>query len=109
MIIDYEAIGRRIREIRKQKKITQEHIAELLEVSPVYISQIETARTKISLEMLVNLANLLNTEPGFLLNGAICKESNYLVSELDSLLHGCSPEKRKLILAVSKLIAGHDD
>jgi transcriptional regulator with XRE-family HTH domain len=106
MIIDYEAMGRRIKKIRKQQKITQKHLAESLEVSTVYISQIENGKTKINLERLVNLANLLDTEPGFLLNGTICKAKNYLLPELDLILQECSLEKREVILAMSKLIAG---
>jgi transcriptional regulator with XRE-family HTH domain len=105
MVIDYEAIGRRIKKIRQQKKITQEYLAELLEVSAVYMNQIENAKTKINLERLVNLANLLDTEPGFLLDGTICKVKNYLFPELDLILQECSPEKRQVILAMSKLIA----
>jgi transcriptional regulator with XRE-family HTH domain len=105
MVIDYEAIGRRIKKIRQQKKVTQEHLAELLEVSAVYMNQIENGKTKINLERLVNLANLLDTEPGFLLDGTICKAKNYLFPELDLILQECSPEKRQVILAMSKLIA----
>ncbi|MGD9154028.1 MAG: helix-turn-helix transcriptional regulator [Bacillota bacterium] len=108
MIIDYEAIGQRIKKIRQQKKITQEQLAELLGVSSVYMNQIENAKTKINLERLVNLANLLDTEPGFLLNGTICKARNYLFPELDLILQECSPEKRRVILAISQLIAEFD-
>ena len=37
----------------------------------VYISKIENAKTKPSLEVLVMIAEVLDTEPGFLLKGTL--------------------------------------
>ena len=59
MSIDYVVIGNRIREIRKDKKMTQAYLAELSGVEPSNISHIERAATKLSLPTLVNIANAL--------------------------------------------------
>ena len=43
MELDYKEIGRRVARRRKQLKLTQEFLAELVDVSPQYISYIEHA------------------------------------------------------------------
>ena len=60
MSINYQIIGKRIREIRKREKISQEKLAERSELSTQYISQIETAARRASLTSLVNIAGALN-------------------------------------------------
>lgn len=52
MSINYKLIGERIQKSRKEKNITQEELAELIEVSAGYISQIERGITKPNLTMM---------------------------------------------------------
>ena len=52
MGVDYSAIGRRMKQKRKQAGMTQDNLAEKLSVSVGYISQMERGVTKISLETL---------------------------------------------------------
>nr|WP_092069277.1 helix-turn-helix transcriptional regulator [Dendrosporobacter quercicolus]NSL47417.1 helix-turn-helix transcriptional regulator [Dendrosporobacter quercicolus DSM 1736]SDL88606.1 Helix-turn-helix domain-containing protein [Dendrosporobacter quercicolus] len=108
MNIDYIAIGQRIKRIRK-KRFTQEKLAEKLDVTPVYISQVENGKTKINLEMLVRIAGLLDTDPGYFINGASYQTQDYLKSDLANLLRDCPPERLQLIYNVVKLIANHGE
>ena len=48
MNIDYKLIGERIKRMRKSNGITQEILAERLNVSIGYVSQVERGITKIS-------------------------------------------------------------
>lgn len=105
MYIDYSAVGQRIKKVRKEKNLTQEKLAENLEVSTVYISQVENGKTKLNLEMLVRIADLLGTDPGYFLTGVSCGSQDYLLSDLALLLQDCPPDKRRLIMDVAKLIA----
>ena len=59
--IDYKEIGKRIKEKRIIKRLTQQKLAEQLEVSDEYMSKIETGKTKISLRRLSQLSVLLDT------------------------------------------------
>ena len=45
MNVDYGAIGRRIKQVRRSRDMTQERLAEALSVSVGYISQIERGVT----------------------------------------------------------------
>jgi len=105
MYIDYKAIGQRIKRARKQKGFTQERLGEDLDVSTVYISQIENGKTKINLEMLIRIATLLNINPGFFITGVSYHTQDYLKSEIIMLLQICPPERRQLIFDVAKVIA----
>ena len=56
MNVDYGAIGRRIKQVRRSRDMTQERLAEALSVSVGYISQIERGVTKINLDTLAAVA-----------------------------------------------------
>ena len=104
MLIDYNLIGVRIRTARKRKSYTQEQLAELLSISVVYISQIENGKTKLSLEMLVNLASLLDSEPGWLLSGTVLNTSTDMPHEVSTILQNSTPKKLRLITELLKVI-----
>ena len=69
--IDYKGIGERIKESRINKNMTQDTLAELIEVNPSFISNIERAKTKMSTETLTSIARNLNTSVDYLLFGNI--------------------------------------
>ena len=46
MEINYALIGKRIRETRKQRGLSAEELAEIADLSTVYISYIENAKRK---------------------------------------------------------------
>ncbi len=69
MKLDYIEIGRRIARRRKQLNLTQEFLAELVDVSPQYISHIEHARSIPSTEVIMRLAIALDTTPDEFLVG----------------------------------------
>ena len=104
MVVDYFAIGRRIKQARKAKGYTQEKLAEKLDISIVYVSQIENGRTKLNLEMLFRIAHLLDADPGFLLTGAAGQAQNAPPSDIETLLAECPPDKRKLLLEIIKVV-----
>lgn len=65
------AIGKRphfVREWRKHRKMTQEHLAELVGVSTASISQLETGKQGFTDTTLYALATALGAEPGDLLS-----------------------------------------
>ena len=58
--INYEAIGERVRHRRRVLRLTQEQVAERVEVSTSFIGHIERAEKKPSLETMTKLARALN-------------------------------------------------
>ena len=45
MEIDYKAIGQRIKIARIKKGITQEAVADLIDITPAHMSNVETGKT----------------------------------------------------------------
>ena len=65
--MNYAEIGQRIKKYRKQKNLSQEQLAEKVNISPTHMSHIETGATKLSLQVLVDLAQALDTSTDSLL------------------------------------------
>ena len=105
MNIDYKVIGNRIKLARNDKKMTQEYLAEQLGLSTAFLSRIERGSTQISLKRLLEICTILNTEPGYLLNGTAQDSNSYLNHEFEKLLETCPREKLRMIYDVIKVIA----
>lgn len=56
------ALCQRIRKIRETKELKQEDMAYVLEISQKAYSKIETGATKLSVERLIEIANLLEVD-----------------------------------------------
>jgi transcriptional regulator with XRE-family HTH domain len=54
--------GLKIKELRKQKKYSQEQLANLASINKSYISKIETGKTEVSLEIINKLAKAFEIE-----------------------------------------------
>lgn len=55
-----EALGQRIREIRKEKKMTQKELGVKVGSSKNYISSVEGGKRNITFDYLCSIANALN-------------------------------------------------
>jgi transcriptional regulator with XRE-family HTH domain len=52
-------VGRRISEVRRSCEITQEALAEKLDVSTQWLSRVENGRENLTLDTIVRFANIL--------------------------------------------------
>lgn len=105
MAIDYSVIGERLKKARKEKHLTQEQLAEKIDVSIAFLSRIERGSSQINLKRLTQICEILDITEGDILNGTSSKSAKYLDAEFASLLKKCSSEKQKLIYDVAKVIA----
>lgn len=67
--LDFKAIGLKIKERRQAQGITQEFIADQLDVNPSHISNIECGRANPSLTALVKIANILHCSIDYFISG----------------------------------------
>ena len=105
MALDYMIIGQRLKKARTDKKMTQEKLAEQLDVSIAFLSRIERGNSHISLKRLSEVCDILGVSEGYILNGASSSSNNYLSSEFNELLNNASPATQKLIYKVAKTIS----
>ena len=69
MALDYNIIGERIKRARISKGLTQEQLAEKLDVSIAFLSRIERGSSHINLRRLDEICNILGISQGFILEG----------------------------------------
>lgn len=105
MAIDYALVGSRIHKARKDKNMTQEVLAEKLDVSVAFLSRVECGNTEISLKRVSQICEILNVTEGYILNGTSSNSKNYLYNDFSNLLKNCPPEKLKLIYDIAIVIA----
>lgn len=74
--------------------MTQATLAELAEISVSYISCIERAKKQSSLEVLVRIANVLDTTVDSLLFGNQANDTTALSSKWFELLSDCTGEEK---------------
>ena len=87
--LDYRAIGSRVRELRLQHKMTQEYLAELVDISPSFIGHIERGEKKPSLETMSRLVMVLGATMDYLVLGINCRcdqQTCRLYDDLQELL-----------------------
>ena len=104
MAINFETVGKRIKEVRKQKGMSQDELAERANLSSQYISQIETGRKKGSLPTYNKLAKALGVSIDEL-TGSI-SEGSRVLSDVDLILQDCSKEERELLVEVLRVVKG---
>lgn len=81
-------IGRRLKEIRKDNKYTQEQFSEKLNMSLNFYGKIERGESRLSIEKLILLNDLFNIDINFLLTGTSSNAMDY-----NSVLSDCPKDK----------------
>ena len=102
--LDYAAIGARIRAFRHKRGMTSERLAELADTSKANISHIETNNTKLSLAMLVRIANALGVTPNELLSDTLSPRKVQFEQQLAPY---CSGNHKFLSLPLPKCPLGY--
>lgn len=100
--MDYYQIGQRIRKIRKAHKLSQDELASKVGISTTHMSHIETGNTKLSLPVLVDLADALQVRVDDLLFDSPRDSVSSTGDELQQLLDGCNAQQAKAILDIAK-------
>ena len=65
--INYEELGLRIKELRIYRKLTQDNLAQMVDINVSHISNIENNHTKVPLPVLFAIANALDVTIDYLL------------------------------------------
>lgn len=79
-------LGERLKEIRTNKKITREMLAEKIDVSARFLADVETGKVGISLSTLKKICEFLNISADFLI-GNTSNNNNCEIYELNSIIN----------------------
>ena len=99
-----ESFAENLKRIRKSRGITQEELAELVDVAPRHISFIETARSFPSCELLERLSKVLNVKYSTLFAFHDDFTDEELLERIAELVKGADSKKlRYLYTVISEL------
>lgn len=100
--MDYYRIGQRIRKIRKAHGLSQEDLAEKVDISVTHMSHIETGNTKLSLQVLVDIARALEVRTDDLLNDNTTYSTDTALHDISTVLERCTANQTKAIVDLVK-------
>ena len=100
--MDYYEIGQRIRKIRKAHGLSQEQLAEGVNISTTHMSHIETGNTKLSLMVLVDIARVLEVSTDELLSDGASYTTGTALEEIAAVMEQCSAKEAKIITELVK-------
>lgn len=105
-MIDYTSMGQRIRESRKIKKLTQEQLAEKVNISPTFLSMIETGMKPGAFDTYMRIAIALDVTLDYLSQDIVPMAGiNEQVSEFLNIFHSLESNKRKFLLEMAKQVS----
>lgn len=99
--VNYENVGNKIRERRNFLKVTQENLANDINVSASFISDIENGRRKMSLETMIKISIALKTSLNyFILDNVkdVKLKNNIKYDELKNILGTVDEKKESVFL-----------
>lgn len=92
----YVVIGNNIRRFRKQYSYSQERLAELIDISTNHLHRIETAKTHISLSLLLKMAETFRVEISELLKDEVSVNKEVLW-EIEEILTKSNEKEKEII------------
>ena len=96
--MNQNAIGRRIKAAREKKGMTQEQLAEWVELSPMHVSVIERGVKLPKLETLINIANVLDVSADVLLQDVVKNQTKLYSSEASELIRKLPRDDQRRVL-----------
>lgn len=92
--VDLAGIGKRIQNRRKQLMLTQEQLAEMMNVSIQMVSNLERGNKAIRISNLINLSQILNISTDYILTG---KETTDDIQTLTTHIAQLPDRERKMV------------
>lgn len=107
-IIDYKALGQRIRTARKAKSLSQETLGEMCSVSTAHIGHIERGTRIPSLEALFKISCILDVSLDWLFSDS-CSDRNGVLRSIFAQLEGKDEDKVRIFLSAVRALADKID
>lgn len=93
-------VGKRIQEYRKKRGLTQEELAEIIDISPHYLSALERGVYNIKLEILVSILNALDCSGDEIFCDVVKKAYNVKANRLSDKLKDLNEDEQHRIFEV---------
>ena len=97
MEINYQELGRRIANRRKELGLKQAKVCEVCDLSDKYLSAIECARSIPSLDVLLRICDALETTPNDLLIGIRQSDNRDYIRSITERMRGMNEQQIDLL------------
>lgn len=105
--MDRKALGEKIRQERIQMNLTQEQLAEAAGVSTTYIGLVEHGQRSVTLEKLIDIANIFHVSIDYLLMESVEASADAEFAIMKNLWLQASDSTRMLFLDIAKSVLHH--
>ena len=95
--MDKKTLGLKIRQARRDKKWTQEYLAEKADISVIYIGEIERGIKMPSLNVFLRIVEAMNISVDYLLRDEISSAKMYVMNDITEKLERLTPQQRKTV------------
>ena len=102
--IDFESIGKKLKEIRLSKGLPQDAVASVAEGNTSHISNIENNRVKVSLPTLIYICNALGVTVDYVLSGEYASDDSAIDREIMKELQSFSDDEKERVLRVVRAL-----
>ena len=102
--LDFALIGKRIKEVRTDRQLTQEYLAKVTDVNVSHISNIETNKVKVSLTLLVSICNAMNVTIDYILGNEYKAPTTAFETELLNTVDKLDSSKKEQLLRIAKVL-----
>lgn len=102
--IDYAKLGLKIKDMRISRALTQDNLAEMVGCNTSHISNIENNHTKVSLNVLLSIANSPHTSIDYLLSNQYENSSLALDNEILRAIQDIDNTKKEKLLKMIEIL-----
>ncbi len=107
-LVNYKALGEKIKQKRNQLGMTQEKVSERLDLSESYYSRIEAGNRVTSIETLMKIANFYNLSLDYLMLDSSTRQANDKVqTELMEILKNKTQAQSKYLLDILRVLSNN--
>jgi len=92
--------GKRLKYLRKKANYTQEELAELADISPTYLGEVERGKKVIGLDKFINIVKALNLSADYILCNELPSGEPYVFDEITDKLKKLNPKERKTAIDI---------
>lgn len=102
--MDYNMLGKRIREERLRLHLTQEQLSEDIDISTAYLGQIERGERSLTLDKLVRLANRLGVTVDYLLSDSVTISPDNQTDRILQLLQDKNSDEKEMVYHILNVV-----
>lgn len=101
---ELQEVGKRIREAREDRQLSQLELANELGIAASHMSNVENGKTTIGLDIFMRLVRKLNVSADWLLQTNTPQVEAVYSTRLEKLFRECSPTEVKAIYEMAQLM-----